>query len=89
MKREYAVTLSSKGQLTLPAEMRRELELERGVRLRLVVRDDGTVELVRPRFARVADLAGLGQERHVPLTPAEMREQAHIERWQLKQERSR
>jgi AbrB family looped-hinge helix DNA binding protein len=89
VKREYAVTLSSKGQLTLPAEMRRELELERGVRLRFVVRDDGMVELVRPRFARVADLAGLGQERHVPLSPTEMREQAHVERWQSKQEGSR
>ena len=89
MAREYAVTLSSKGQLTLPAEMRRALDLERGVRLRLIMQDDGTVALVKPRFARVTDLAGLGQGYHVPLAPAEMREQAHVERWQSKQDRSR
>lgn len=89
MVREYAVTLSSKGQLTLPAELRRELDLERGVRLRLILRDDGTLEVAKPRFSRVADLAGLGQQRHVPLDPAEMRERAHVERWQTKQERSR
>ena len=89
MAREYAVTLSSKGQLTLPVELRRELALERGVRLRLILRDDGTIEVAKPRFARVADLAGLAGGRQVPLPPAESRERAHVERWRAKQERSR
>ena len=56
--REYAVILSGKGQFALPAEARRELDLERGARLRLIVHDDGSVQLVRPRFQRVGEIAG-------------------------------
>lgn len=89
MAREYSVTLSSKGQLTLPAEVRRELELERGARLRLIVRDDGAVELAKPRFQRVADLAGIGQGGGQPVPSRDSREQAHVERWRAKLERSR
>ena len=46
--REYAVILSSKWQLTLPAEVRRELDLERGARLSLIVRDDGSAQVIKP-----------------------------------------
>lgn len=89
MAHEYTVTLSSKGQLTLPAEVRQQLALARGTRLRLIVRDDGTVELRKPPFARVADLAGIGQGRRVAAPPSEMRDIAHEEYWRAKQERSR
>lgn len=89
MEHEYTVTLSSKGQLTLPAEVRQQLALARGARLRLRLRDDGTVELTKPQFARIADLAGIGRGRAVTLAPAEARERAHEERWHAKQERSR
>lgn len=89
MAREYSVTLSSKGQLTLPAELRRELDLERGARLRLIVRDDGAVELAKPRFQRVADLAGIGQSHGRSVSLRDAREQAYVERWRAKEERSR
>lgn len=88
MEQEYSVTLSSKGQLTLPAEVRQQLALERGMRLRLRVREDGTVELTRPGYARIADLAGIGQSRALPQSPVEARELARDERWRAKQERS-
>ncbi|MGH2457622.1 MAG: AbrB/MazE/SpoVT family DNA-binding domain-containing protein [Chloroflexota bacterium] len=88
MVREYSVALSSKGQLTLPAEVRRELDLERGARLRLIVRDDGAVELAKPQFPRVADLAGIGQGRGQSVPSQDSREQAYVERWRAKQERS-
>lgn len=86
--REYTITLSSKGQLTLPAEVRRELDMEQGTRLRLIVHDDGTVELAKPRFTRIAEVAGIGKGRQVPGSPADMRDVAHEERWRTKQDRS-
>lgn len=88
MAREYAVILSSKGQLTLPVEVRRTLELERGARLRLIVRDDGAVELAKPRFQRIADLAGIGRGHRTAVSSTDAREKAHTERWHAKQERS-
>lgn len=87
MTQTFTVTLSSKGQLTLPAEVRRALDLDQGARLELTLRDDQTVELVRPRFSRVADLDGLPAARHVDLTPAERRTLAHEERWIEKEAR--
>jgi len=58
--REFTVSLSSKGQLTLPAEIRQLLSLEQGSRLRMRVRDDGTIELKKPTFTTIAELAGIG-----------------------------
>jgi len=86
--REYSVVLSSKGQLTLPAHVRRALDLDRGARLRLIYRADGVVELVKPRFARIVDVAGIGRAKSVALSPSEMRDAANLERWRAKQDRS-
>ncbi len=86
--REFTVVLSSKGQFTLPAEVRRELALDQGARLRLVLRDDGTVEVSKPRFSRVADIAGIGQATAPVGSPREIRDTARVDRWQDKQRRS-
>jgi AbrB family looped-hinge helix DNA binding protein len=88
MDREYAVVLSSKGQLTLPADVRRALDLERGARLRLICRADGVVELVKPRFARIAEVAGIGRAKPVALSSSEMRDAANLERLRAKHDRS-
>jgi AbrB family looped-hinge helix DNA binding protein len=40
-------TLSSKGQLTLPAEARKRLGLRAGSRLEVIVKGDDRIELVR------------------------------------------
>ena len=55
---EYTVRLSSKGQLTLPAEVRRRLRLDTGDKLRVILHDDGTLELKKPPYASVDDVAG-------------------------------
>jgi bifunctional DNA-binding transcriptional regulator/antitoxin component of YhaV-PrlF toxin-antitoxin module len=88
MEREYAVVLSSKGQLTLPAEVRRALDVDRGARLRLICRADGVVELVKPRFSRIAEVAGIGKAKPVDLSPTEMRDAANLERLRAKIDRS-
>jgi transcriptional pleiotropic regulator of transition state genes len=44
---EYNKKLNKAGSLTLPAAMRRELGIDRGDRFRIVVQDEGTIELRR------------------------------------------
>ena len=51
-------TLTSKGQLTLPKDIRDACRLVAGDRLVVTVRGDGVIEL-RPRRASVSDLVGL------------------------------
>ena len=51
-------TLTSKGQITIPSEVRRELGLRQGDRLEFTVMDDGTI-LVRPKTRRLTDLIGI------------------------------
>lgn len=53
-------TLTTKGQVTIPKEVRDHLELETGDRVSFVIQDDGSV-MVRPLTRPVQDLAGLLQ----------------------------
>ncbi len=50
-------TLTSKGQVTIPTEVRSALGLKQGDRLEFVVQDDGTC-LVRPRTRTLHELVG-------------------------------
>ena len=43
--RTYHAKVTSKGQITIPIEVRRELKLETGSPVRFTVRDDGRVEI--------------------------------------------
>lgn len=52
------VTVTSKGQVTLPVEARRRLGIRAGTRLQFIVRDDDRLEVVRVGGA-VRDLKGL------------------------------
>lgn len=58
-------TISSKGQVTVPKEIREALGVRAGDRVLFVVRPDGAVEL-RPETVNVLDLVGI-------LTPPEGR----------------
>jgi len=59
------VTLTSKGQLTLPKAIREQMQLDVGSKLDFRVQADGTLA-ARPLTRKVADLAGL---LHRPGTP--------------------
>ena len=48
--REYLSSISSKGQITLPADIRRLLGLESTDKVSVIVTEDGTVILRRPKF---------------------------------------
>jgi AbrB family looped-hinge helix DNA binding protein len=51
-------TVTSKGQVTLPVEVRRRLGIRAGTRLEFIVRDDDRLEVVRVGGS-VRDLRGL------------------------------
>lgn len=44
---EFVVTVTSKGQVTLPAEYRRQAKIEEGSKLAISVEEDGTARIVR------------------------------------------
>ena len=51
-------TVTTKGQITIPKEIRERLGVETGDRVNFLVQDDGTV-IVEPVTAHVRDLGGL------------------------------
>jgi AbrB family looped-hinge helix DNA binding protein len=56
MAKEILMTLTSKGQVTIPAEVRRHLKIKQGQKIALILEPDGTVRLKLPRFPTVASL---------------------------------
>jgi AbrB family looped-hinge helix DNA binding protein len=50
------MTVTSKGQVTIPAEVRRHLKIKEGQKIALVLEPEGTVRLKLPRFPTVASL---------------------------------
>jgi AbrB family looped-hinge helix DNA binding protein len=54
----FIATVTSKGQMTLPAKLRAELGIEAGDRVELTLADDGTVRL-RKRSRSFSELKGL------------------------------
>ncbi len=72
--REIASTLSSKGQITIPAEVRKFLGVEQGDKLSFVIEDEGVVRLVAPRYRSIKDLAGAAGSLKKPMSWEQMRE---------------
>lgn len=66
-------TVTSKGQVTIPAEVRRALGLTSGSRLDFVPTDEGTYELV-PATGTVLSLKGIVVPPAVPVTLEQMDE---------------
>lgn len=66
--RVTALTISKKGQITLPAEVRRRLGLEPRSRVELEVRGD---EVVLRRLGTVAELHGIFAQYAIPGTAKE------------------
>ncbi len=66
--RETASTVTSKGQVTIPAEVRRHLRVERGSRISFVIEADGSVRLRTPKYPNVASLVGAAGPLKEPLS---------------------
>jgi AbrB family looped-hinge helix DNA binding protein len=63
--------MTSKGQITLPIEVRRKLGLEAGTRLNVVVIDDARVELVPVRHS-IRSMKGMLPKPDKPVTFEDM-----------------
>jgi AbrB family looped-hinge helix DNA binding protein len=64
-------TLTSKGQITIPKEVREVLHVDTGDRVQFLVREDGVVEL-RPQTVDLRDLYGLLAKPRRPVTVEDM-----------------
>ncbi len=64
-------TLTSKGQTTIPKDVRKRLNLHPGDRLEFVIDEDGRV-LVLPASVDVSELAGMLKRPAKPVTVMEM-----------------
>jgi AbrB family looped-hinge helix DNA binding protein len=67
-------TLTTKGQITIPKEVREHLGVDTGDRLSFVAQDDGTV-LIKPMTHHVRELGGfLHRSKQKPVSVNEMDE---------------
>ena len=57
--REIVSTITSKGQVTIPAEVRRHLNLKKKDKIIFIVEEGGTVRLSAPTYPDIASLRGV------------------------------
>jgi antitoxin PrlF len=82
--KETISTITSKGQLTLPAEVRRHLGLRTGDKVSFVIEDSGKVTLRVPKYPNVASLAGAAGKLDRPMNMEEMLEIAREDATEVK-----
>ena len=77
ISREIYSTVTSKGQVTIPVEVRRHLGVEKNAKITFVIRPEGTVEVKTPKYPTIASLAGAAGKLKKPLPWKEVVRQAH------------
>ncbi|MGH2443442.1 MAG: AbrB/MazE/SpoVT family DNA-binding domain-containing protein [Chloroflexota bacterium] len=75
--KEIISTLTSKGQITIPAEVRRHLGVNQGDKPSFVIADTGAVELHIPKYPTVASLRDQVATLEKEMTDDEMKEIAY------------
>ena len=65
-----AATLTTKGQITVPKEVRQFLHLDTGDRLDFIFEPDGEIRL-KPSYVEVADLKGILKTAHQKIVSLE------------------
>jgi AbrB family looped-hinge helix DNA binding protein len=71
--KEIVSTITSKGQVTIPAEVRRHLGLKTKDKLSFIIEEEGGVRLKVPHYPDVASLRGAAGSLRKPLPWEEMR----------------
>jgi antitoxin PrlF len=61
-------TVSSKGQVTLPAEVRKHLGVSTNDKIAFVIQPQGTVEVKTPKYPTLASLQGAAGKLKTPLS---------------------
>ena len=80
MAREIVSTLTSKGQITIPIEIRRQLGLETGSKLAFVVEKDGTVRVKPATYPTIESLRGIAGCMRTPMSWEEVEDVVEEER---------
>jgi antitoxin PrlF len=78
--REIVSTVTSKGQVTIPAEVRKLLGIRTNDKISFVIEDEGTVRLKAPQYPDIASVVGAAGKLKEPLTWQEMKEIAQEDR---------
>jgi antitoxin PrlF len=72
--KEITTTVSQKGQVTIPSEIRRHLGVRTHDKIAFVLQDDGAVRLAVPHYPTIASLAGAAGSLEQALSWAEIKE---------------
>lgn len=75
--REIIATVTSKGQVTIPAEVRSYLGIETHDKIAFVLDDEGRVHLRVPRFSSIESLRGAAGCLQQPMSWQEMKQIAY------------
>src|SRR5947208_15180430 len=78
--KEIISTITSKGRVTIPAEVRNYLGLKTNDKVAFVIDSEGTVQLRVPRYPTIASLRGAAGSLNEPLSWQQMQKIAHEDR---------
>ncbi len=78
--KEIITTITSKGQVTIPAEVRKHLGVKTNDKIAFVIDSEGIVRLRALRYPDVASLRGAGGRLDKLVSWQQMREIAHEDR---------
>ncbi len=79
-------TVTSKGQVTIPVEVRRYLGLKTNDKVAFVIGTDGTVQIQAPRYPTIASLRGAAGSLDRPMTWKQMKETAYKDHFKARDE---
>lgn len=79
--KELVSTVSSKGQITIPVEVREYLGIKTNDKIAFVIDQDGVVRLRVPQYSSVAALRGAAGRLPQPLSWQEMQQIAYEDRF--------
>lgn len=71
MSKELEATVTSKGQITLPKDLREQLHLATGDRVIFLMEEDGSVHLI-PKHTSLKDLKGIVPKPEQPVSLEDM-----------------
>lgn len=78
--RQAVSTISSKGQITLPVEVRKHLGVSINDRVEFVIEPTGEVRVTHVKYPDIQSLRGIAGKLKQPLSFKQMREIAHEDR---------
>lgn len=78
--KQAVTTVTSKGQVTIPAEIRRYLGIHKHDKVEFLINEDGCVQLRRMKYPTLASLRGAAGSLAKPKTWEEIEESARDER---------